>query len=165
MKRSCEYGATCAVRAPPLFPANCDIGPNDRTSFHDKSAPGHEFFEFSSGRRKFEFKFILFSILLIIRTSLLFYYIPNFQKSSMKSPFSNYIYISLWDHKLFLYPKYSKFPIQYQVPSNQHKDKNRLFFSIPYTKIERKELRGKTRREGERPVHRFLRDNNVWAGF
>lgn len=72
VKRSCEYGATCAVRAPPLFPANCDIGPNDRTSFHDKSAPGHEFFEFSSGRRKFEFKFILFSILLIIKTSLLF---------------------------------------------------------------------------------------------
>lgn len=30
MKRSCEYGATCAVRAP-LFLANCDIGPNDRT--------------------------------------------------------------------------------------------------------------------------------------
>lgn len=32
VKRSCEYGATYAVRAP-LFPANRDIGPNDRSSF------------------------------------------------------------------------------------------------------------------------------------
>lgn len=58
MKRSCEYGATCAVRAP-LFPANCDIGPNDRTgavstiSLHHRS----RFFEFFSGRARFELEF------------------------------------------------------------------------------------------------------------